>query len=130
MEYNDDMDKKANMLQKEEKVKRIKAEIKRLNGLFRGMDAKTKKVVKPLIENAAFMSVTLEDLQNHINLHGVTDKYQNGANQWGTKKSPEVEIHLQMTKNHTQIMKQLSDLLPKATPKTKGDGFEEFVNSR
>lgn len=112
------------------KEQRIKTEVRRLNSLFSKMNKSTKKVVKSLIENAAFMTVTLEDLQDHINEHGVTDKYQNGENQWGIKKSPEVEIHIAMTKNHNATMKQLADLLPKGAPKQEEDGFDEFVNSR
>lgn len=117
-------------LQKEDRDKRIKAEVRRLNSLFSKMDKSVKKVVKSLIENVAFMAVTLADLQEHINIHGVTDKYQNGENQWGTKKSPEVEIHISMTKNHNSTMKQLADLLPKRSLKPEDDGFEDFENER
>lgn len=108
---------------------RIKAEVKRLNGILKKLPEDTKKVVKSLIENAAFMTVTLEDLQKTINENGVITEYQNGENQWGTKKSPEVEIHLQMTKNYSMIMKQLADHLPKGEPQAS-DGFDDFVNSR
>ncbi len=112
------------------KDERIKAEVRRLNSLYKNMSTDTKKVVRSLIANAAFMAVTLADLQEHINLYGVTSEYQNGENQWGTKKSPEVEVHIAMTKNHTAVMKQLADLLPKQPPKQDGDGFEEFLNER
>ena len=76
------------------------------------------------------MTVTLQDLQVTINANGVVSKYQNGENQWGTKKSPEVEIYNTMVKNHASIIKQLTDLLPKAEPESKDDGFESFVNSK
>jgi hypothetical protein len=111
-------------LSKEDRQKR---EIRRLNGLYTNIGVDALKVVKSLIQNAAFMSITLEDLQDYINIHGVTSEYQNGENQYGTKKSPEVEIHISMTKNHCQVMKQLSDLLPKQLPvKEKGDDFDDF----
>ena len=108
---------------------RIKSEVKRLNGILQKVPDETKKAIKSLVENAAFMTVTLEDLQKTINEKGVVIEYQNGENQWGTKKSPEVEIHLQMTKNHSMIMKQLADFLPKGEV-TTSDGFDDFVNSR
>ena len=77
------------------------------------------------------MTVTLEDLQETINREGAVSEYQNGENQWGTKKSPEVEIYNTMIKNHMTIIKQLSDLLPKAPPKPDGnDGFDDFVSDR
>lgn len=113
------------------KDERITKEIKRLNSLFKNIDPKLKKTVKSLVENAAFMAVTLEDLQIHINAHGVTVEYQNGENQWGTKKSPEVEIYNTMIKNHVSIMKQLTDLVPKQPPKEEdNDGFDDFVSDK
>ncbi|SHF16583.1 hypothetical protein [Caloramator proteoclasticus] len=112
------------------KEERINQEVKRLNKIFSKIDTKTKKAVHSLIENAAFMSVTLDDLQKEIIKNGVVSEYQNGENQWGTKKSPEVEIYNTMIKNHMAIMKQLADLLPKEEIKQEDDGFEEFVNSK
>ncbi len=41
------------------------------------------------------MAVTLEDLQEDINQNGVTEQYQNGANQFGVK-------NLQLLKYTTQ----------------------------
>lgn len=113
-----------------DKEKRIKTEISRLNTLLRNLDAKKKKAVSSLIKNAAFMAVTLEDLQKEINLNGVTETYQNGANQSGVKKSSAVEVYNTMIKNHVAVMKQLTDLLPKEAPKLEDDGFESFVNGK
>lgn len=118
-----------------QKMERVKAAKAKLNRQFSKLDKRTKKTVESLIENAAFMIVTLEDLQATINQEGVISKYQNGENQWGTKKSPEVEIYNAMIKNHMAIMKQLTDLLPQPAegdePKgEKDDGFEDFVMNR
>lgn len=113
------------------KEERISIEIKKINKLLSKVDNKTKKLVHSLIENAAFMSVTLEDLQETMNSNGVVSKYQNGENQWGTKKSPEVEIFNTMIKNHSVVMKQLTDLLPKQNKQqSDDDGFETFVNNK
>lgn len=64
------------------------------------------------------MSVTLDDLQDAINIKGVIEEYQNGATQTGYKKSVEVEVYNTMIKNYHAIMKQLIELLP-----TKEDGY-------
>ena len=117
-------------LDKQEKDKRIKKEFNRLKSLYKKMPKDTMTVVESLLRNAAFMAVTLHDLQEHINLHGTTDRYQNGENQWGYKKSPQVEIHIAMTKNHNATMKQLADLLPKQLPKPDDDNFDAFVSER
>ncbi|PEB56233.1 hypothetical protein CON65_15860 [Bacillus pseudomycoides] len=113
-----------------EKEKRIKREMTRLNSLLRNLEPKKKRAVSSLIKNAAFMAITLEDLQEEINEKGVTEQYQNGANQFGIKKSSAVEVYNTMIKNHVQVMKQLTDLLPKEPPNSESDGFEEFVNSK
>jgi hypothetical protein len=120
-------------LKQEEKLKRISEEIKRLNKLFAGVDLKTRKAVHSLIENAAFMSVSLEDLQEDINANGYTEEYQNGANQSGVKKSSAVEVYNVMIKNHMGVMKQLTDLLPKpegGKGKGEGDGFDDFMKKK
>lgn len=117
---------KAN-LSKEE---RITKEVNRLKRLFKEMDSDTMNKVLSLIRNAAFMTVTLEDLQEElIKENGLVSKYQNGENQWGTKKSPEVEIYNSMIKNHMGIIKQLTDLMPEkpvAEPK-KEDEFLKIL---
>ena len=119
---------KSENLTKEE---RIREEITKLSRTFGKIDARTKKAVQSLIENAAFMAVTLADLQEAMNQEdGLVCKYQNGENQWGTKKSPEVEIYNTMIKNHASVIKQLTDLLPEVKPKLKDDGFDKFVNDK
>lgn len=114
------------------KDERIKKEMNKLKKIYKDLDEKTKKAVNSLMENAAFMIVTLEDLQETMKINGVVSEYQNGENQWGTKKSPEVEIYNTMIKNHMSIIKQLTDLLPKGIKimDEEDDGFEDFVNSK
>lgn len=53
------------MATKKEKTKeqRIKTEKTRLKGIFKDLDENKRKLVTPLIEKAAFMSVELDDLQ-------------------------------------------------------------------
>lgn len=112
-----------------EKDEMISKEIKKLKKLFKGIGKNKINVVMSLIQNAAFMSVTLQDLQMTINRDGAVSTYKNGENQWGTKKSPEVDIYNTMIKNHTAIIRQLTDLLPKGTSDSN-DGFDDFVGGR
>jgi hypothetical protein len=109
----------------------IKKEISKLNKIFKEMDIQVKKSVQSVVENAAFMAVTLRELQDYLNENGLTCEYQNGENQFGIKKSPEVEIYNTMIKNFVSTMKSLTDLLPKGVAdKLKDDGFDTFVNKR
>jgi len=114
------------------KEKRIKKEITRLTATFKKIDKESKNTVVSLIRNAAFMTITLEDLEEQMNINGVVSEYQNGENQFGTKKSPEVEIYNTMIKNQMNIIKQLTDLLPKQAINNgeENDGFDEFVEIR
>jgi len=116
------------------KQERIKGEVRRLSRIFSKVDKKAKSAVKSLIENAAFMAVTLADLQEDMNRNGVVSEYQNGENQWGTKKSLEVEIYNTMVKNHASIIKQLTDLLPAGDPPPpgggKGDELDHHISNR
>lgn len=112
-----------------DKEKRVSKEITRLKKLFKDVPKDTMNAVMALIRNAAFMTVTLEDLQEAINENGVISEYQNGENQWGTKKSPEVEIYNTMIKNLASVIKQLSDLLPEGEPPSKKlDQFERIAS--
>ena len=107
------------MAAKKERTKeqRIKAEKTRLKGIFKELDENKKKLVTPLIEKAAFMSIELDDLQETIRQEGWTSKYQNGENQWGTKKSPEADTYIALSKNYAAVIKQLIDLVPAAKRK-------------
>lgn len=94
------------------KDSKVKKEIDKLKKIFKDLDKNKLNAVISLIENAAFMTVTLEELQETININGCISQYQNGKNQFGTKKSPEVEIYIAMTKNYSAIIKQLTELIP------------------
>ena len=110
------------------KEERIKQEIDRINDLLAELGDGTLKGVRSLVENAAFMSITLEDLQKSINENGVISEYKNGENQYGTKKSPEVEVYNTMIKNHMSAIKQLTELIPKGNTNAERDELLEFLS--
>ena len=95
-----------------EKEAAIRKERTRLKRAFKDLDANKKRTVEQLISTAAFLSVTLQELEEEINRNGVTEEYQNGQNQYGVKQSAAAVTHIAMTKNLTAIMKQLTDLVP------------------
>lgn len=79
---------------------------------FNKIEKKKLKIVEKLIDNAAFMAVLLEDIRQKINENGYMVEYKNGDNQYGLKKSPEIEIFNQTISNYSKTIKQLTDLLP------------------
>ena len=76
-----------------DKNKTVSKEINRLKKLFKDLDENKKKLAKNLIENAAFMSITLEDLKKDIIKYGVKETYVNGKDQFGFKESVESKTY-------------------------------------
>ena len=95
------------------KKERINAELDRISNLFEQADGNQRAAVSSLIQNAAFMKVTLEDLQEIINKEGVTETYQNGANQHGVKQSATLQSYNSLIKNYASVIKSLSSILPR-----------------
>ena len=107
----------------------IKCEIKRLSKLFDNLPPDAAAVAAKLIENAAFMAVSLSDLQKTINEKGYVEEYQNGEHQSGTKRASEVDIYNTMIKNFNTTMKQLIDLLPdSAAAGSNKNAALEYIN--
>jgi hypothetical protein len=95
---------------------RIKSEKSRLLKVFVGIDENQLKVAKALIERAAFITVSLQDLEEELNRKGWTESYINGT-QIGIKRSAAADVHISLTKNMTVILKQLLDITPAAQRK-------------
>jgi hypothetical protein len=116
-----------------EKDRRVRKEIERLKNILEDLeiDSQRMDIAQSLIGNAAFMAITLQDLQDEINANGVVSRYQNGENQWGTKQSPEASTYISLVNRHNAVMKQLIDLLPKEDAGTPDqDIIEKFAASR
>lgn len=103
-------------------------ELKKLNKIFKNISKDKKDLVQKLIKSAAFMTVELTKLENYISIHGVSETYQNGENQYGTKTSTEASVYNTMIKNYTSIIKQLCELLPEGLSNTKeGNALMNFA---
>ena len=101
-------------------------QLRRLEKIFRDIREDKKETVRNLIENAAFMEIQLAGLQKEIAEKGPVSEYKNGENQWGTKKSPEVEIYNTMIKNYMAVVRQLLELLPEGDADEK-DELMSFI---
>lgn len=108
---------------------KIKQERARLDGIYANLPQDIKKTADKLINNAAFMAVTLDDLAETISKNGCIEEYHNGANQSGFKKSSEVDVYNTMVKNYKSIVDTLLGLLPK-NEGDKDDGFDGFTEER
>lgn len=115
----------------QEKKEKISAEVSRLEKRFKFLTPEQRGLSDGLIKRAAFMRVMLEYLEEDIRENGEFEMFtQSDMVEPYQRKRPAVDIYNQTIKNYQTIMKQLTDLLPKAPPKSEDDGFEGFVNSR
>ena len=95
-----------------DKDKRIAKELERLEALFINLDENHKETASGLIRSAAFIAVSLEDLEEIINTNGYLDEYENGANQSGVKISAAVQTYNSMVGRYTTIIKNLLKIVP------------------
>ena len=115
--------------QLEEKKKKIKKQQNKFKKIFKQLDKDTLELVQNLINELAFMSVTLEDNRKHIEEYGVKELYMNGKGQFGYKESVESKNYNVMIKNYANIVKQLVDFLPKEEKKGAGEDLLKFIAS-
>lgn len=114
-----------------EREKNIKREIDRLSKNYAGIDGKKRAITRGLIQRAAFMRVSLNELEDDLNEYGFTEQFSQGDQSPYERKRPTADLYNTLNANYQKIIKQLTDLLPKEEPKAeKDDGFEGFVNSR
>ena len=107
-----------------QKKKLIAAELTKLEALFSPLGEKEREFLQPLLENAAFMRVTLDELQTEINRTGGVDSYQNGAAQHGVKISANIQAYNALMKTYHALMDKLLLRLP-ADDRRK-DGLDSF----
>lgn len=109
---------------KGKKTTRIKREKARLQEIFKDLEANKLSTCAALIDRAAFITISLEDLEAQLNETGWVETYQNGENQSGLKKAAAADVHISLTKNLNAIVKQLLDLVP---PAQKASRLDELM---
>ena len=104
---------------KPKKTTRIKKEKDRLGEIFADLEPNKLSTCQALIDRAAFITISLQDLEEQLNATGWVEYYQNGENQSGLKKAAAADVHISLTKNLNAIVKQLLDLVPPAQKKSR-----------
>lgn len=112
-----------------EKNNKIKKEKQMLEKIFKKIDKNKHKIVEKLIDNVAFMSITLDDLKEDMKINGIKEEYMNGKNQFGFKESVESKTYNNMFKNYMSAIKQLIDLLPADERNNAGEDLLKFIAS-
>ena len=110
---------------KPKKTTRVTREKARLMELFKDLEPNKLQTCLALIDRAAFITVSLQDLEDQLNEIGWTEYYQNGDKQSGWKKSAAADVHISLTKNLNTTIKQLLELVPPAKQRSK---LDELMN--
>jgi len=104
---------------KSKKNTRIEEEKARLLEIFKDLEPNKLRTCAALIDRAAFITISLEDLEEQLNKTGWVETYQNGENQMGMKKAAAADVHISLTKNLNAIFKMLLELVPPAKRESK-----------
>ena len=117
-------------LSKKKQNELIDIEIKRMMELFKDISEDKKELVIRLIERVAFMTVTLQILEDDIKTKGPTYKFEQ-VKQKMIIENPSQKSYNTMINRYTYAYDKLMSLLPKESEVVEeDDGFEDFINSR
>lgn len=97
-----------------DKDRRIAEEMKKMGDIFKDLDENQRRTAAGLIRSAAFMAVSLEDLEEIIASDGYLEHYENGANQSGVKVSAAVQAYTSIVGRYTTIINRLLKMVPDA----------------
>src|SRR5690554_2955008 len=115
-------------LSKDEKIKK---EIRRLNRIYKKISKNEKAIIEGLIRRAAYMRITLEEMEEDLSINGYTEPFtQSERLDPYDRERPVARLYNTLNKNYQTIMKQLAEFVEHEPPKPKSDGFGDFVNSR
>lgn len=115
------------------KESRIKKEQKRLSKIFVSRSEKEREAIEALVKRAAYMRVTLEDMEADLDENGFVEMFtQSDKLEPYERERPVARLYNSMNKNFQNIMKQLTEFVEKTPPREgiESDGFDEFVNAR
>lgn len=116
------------------KTKRINKEIRRLEEIFKDMPEDIKAIADGLIKQAAYMRIQLEDYIEDLDTNGYVEMFtQSPKTPPYERERPVARLYATANRNYQNIIKQLSDLLPKQDAKKVvevDDGFSQFVQTK
>lgn len=112
-----------------DKDRLVNNETKRLTNLFKDLERNRRLTAKGLIEEGAYMRITLQELKQAIDENGPIDEMPQGDYSI-LREHPALKSYNTMVQRYSSIIKQLTDLLPKEVKVVEEDVFDEFINTR
>ena len=110
-----------------DKEKNIKQEVNRIKKLYKEFPKDKIKALEGLINEAAFIKVSLEELRENLLANGFTEVFEQGEQRFNRER-PEVKIYTTFIQRYSNVMKQLIDLLPQEVKKEEAYELLEFLN--
>ena len=118
--------KNEQLFQKLDKEKKIKQEINRVKKLYKDFPKDKVKALDGLIQEAAFMKISLEEMREDLLVNGLTEIFEQGSQKFDRER-PQVKIYTTFMQRYSGVMKQLIDLLPEEKKKEETDELLEFL---
>ena len=118
--------KNKELWSKLEKEKKIKSELNRLNKLFKEFPKEKKDILAGLLNEAAFIRVTLIELREDILENGVMEVFRQGDSEYDRER-PIVKSYNKYMKTYHSTMKLILDQLPKEIQKEEESELMKFV---
>lgn len=106
----------------------IKKQVAKLNKIFADISPDKKKLVDGLIQNAAFMHITLLELQRDIIERGAMIEDMNGNGFTVLRDNPAQKAYTTMISRYSAIIDQLTKLMPKDEGVSPGAELMDFLN--
>src|SRR5690606_10632463 len=114
----------------EGKAKKIKSELARLRKVFADIPEDKRRIADGLMQEAAFMRVTLEETREIIDREGVIERFEQGAQKF-LREHPATKVYASLINRYSAVVKQLIDLLPDGEKsKDEADELMAFVKRR
>ena len=114
----------ARLYTPDEKAKRIKRELTRLRKSFKPLPEDKRRLAEGLMQEAAFMRVTLEETREIIDREGVIELFEQGKQRF-LREHPATKVYASLVNRYSAVVKQLVDLLP--DPKQGQDVTDELM---
>lgn len=113
-----------------EQDKRIKKEINKFRKFIKDLDTEEKRMAMNMVNELAFMKITLEDLKKEVNANGVVTEMPQGEYSI-TRENPALKSYNTMIQRYNSTLKQLDDYINKISPQTDElDNLSQFLQKR
>lgn len=110
--------------------KRIKREISKFKQFIKDLEEEEKNMAMNMIDELAFMKVTLQDLKEEVNSSGVVTEMSQGKYSI-QRENPALKSYNTMIQRYNSTLKQLNDYISTLSPQDfDSDKLNQFLQKR